>query len=392
MLRATKVRIYPTGQQTVFLNAQFGAIRFVYNRALDIKKHWYTHHQRSLSVKNDLKPLLAVAKKSGKYNWLSQYDAIALQQACINLDRAFQNFFDKKFAARYPRVKRKRGKQSSYHCTSVSFGDNWIKVPKCQPVKARIHRAIEGKLRSITLSRSATGKYYASLLVEDGLKTPSPITTVDENKVIGLDLGLTHLIVDSNFQKIDNPGFIKQSLGNLRRKQKKLSRKQKGSQGRARARLLVAKCHERTANARNHFQHILSKQLVDENQAIVVESLKVRNMLKNRRLSKHIADASWHSLGLKIGYKAKAQGKHKIEIDGFFPSSKIHNACGHKVESMPLSVRNWDCPCCGKKGIDRDQNAALNIKEQGILKLKAAGLTVSANGGLRKSVLATVAA
>ena len=136
----------------------------------------------------------------------------------------------------------------------------------------------------------------------------------------------------------------------------------------------------------------MSKQLVDENQAIVVESLKIKNMLKNRKLSKHIADAAWHSLGTKIAYKAKAQGKHKVEIDTFYPSSKIHYACGHKIDSLPLSIRKWDCPNCGTKHVDRDFNAALNIKQQGILKLKATGLIVSANGGLRKSAVPAVAA
>ena len=163
------------------------------------------------------------------------------------------------------------------------------------------------------------------------------------------------------------------------RLKKRKQKTEKGSAKRAQARTLVAKCHERTANARNHFQHTLSKRLVDKNQAIAVESLKIKNMLKNRKLSRHIADAAWHSLGKKIEYKAKAQGKHKVEIDTFFPSSKTHHGCGYNVDKMPLNIRHWDCPGCGEKGIDRDINAALNIKQQGILKLKAAGLTVSAN-------------
>ena len=379
MLKATKVRIYPTDEQACFLNQQFGAVRFAYNKGLHIISSQYKRHALSLNAKKDIKPLLAVAKKSRKYGWLKQYDSIALQQACINLDRAFKNFFDKKLTARYPRFKSKHGKQSSYHCTSVLLGENWIKVPGCKPVKARIHRNIEGKLKSITLSKTVTGKYYASLLVDDGCELPEQINDMDTSKVVGIDVGLTHLLIDSNEQKTDNPGFLKRAGENLRSKQKKLSRKQKGSAKRAQARTLVAKCHERTANARNHFQHTLSKRLVDENQAIAVESLKIKNMLKNRKLSRHIADAAWHSLGKKIEYKAKAQGKHKVEIDTFFPSSKTHHGCGYNVDKMPLNIRHWDCPGCGEKGIDRDINAALNIKQQGILKLKAAGLTVSAN-------------
>lgn len=392
MLKATKVRIYPTPEQVDYLNQQFGAVRFVYNKGLHIISSQYKRHALSLNAKKHIKPLLAVAKKSRKYHWLKQYDSITLQQACINLDGAFKNFFNKKLAARYPKFKSKHGKQSSYHCTSVAVGDDWIKIPKCQPIKARVHREINGKLKSITLIRTSTGKYYASLLVDDGIAKPELINDLDDGNVVGIDVGLTHLIIDSNEQKIDNPRFLNLAARNLRRKQKKLSRKQKGSAKRAKARTLVAKCHERTANARNHFQHTLSKRLVDENQAIVVESLKIKNMLKNRKLSKHIADAAWHSLVAKIAYKAVAQGKHKVEIDTFYPSSKVHNACGHKVDKMPLSVRKWDCPACGMKDIDRDINAALNIKQQGILKLKAAGLTVSANGGLRKTAISAAAA
>lgn len=392
MLKAIKVRIYPTAEQADFLNQQFGAVRFAYNKGLHIISSQYKRHGLSLSAKKDIKPLLVVAKKSRKYGWLKQYDSIALQQACLNLDRSFKNFFDKNISARYPRFKSKHGKQSSYHCTSVSFGENWIKVPKCKLIKARIHRHIEGKLKSITLSKTVTGKFFASLLVDDGCTLPEPVHAIDSSKVLGLDVGLTHLMVDSNAQKTDNPRFLNRAAKNLRRKQKKLSRKQKGSATRAKARKLVAKCHERTANARNHFQHTLSKRLVDENQAIVVESLKIKNMLKNPKLSKSIADAAWHALGVKIEYKAKAQGKHKVEIDTFFPSSKTHHACGYKVDYMPLNIRHWDCPNCGVKGIDRDVNAALNIKRQGILKLKAAGLTVSASGGLRQSALSAVAA
>src|SRR5690554_4856128 len=281
MLKATKVRIYPTPEQAEFLNRQFGATRFVYNKALHIISSQYKRHGLKLKAKKDLKPLLAVAKKSRKYHWLKDFDSIALQQACINLDKAFQAFFDPKLPARYPKFKRKHGKQSSYHCMSVSAGENWIKVPKMKPIKARVHRELDGKLKSITLSRTVTGKYYASLLVEDGLETPAPLHTVDT--VLGVDMGLTHLAIDSEGNK--------------------------------------------TANPRADFQHNLSRQLIDENQAVVVETLKVKNLLKNRKLAKHIADASWFSLIQKLEYKAKAQGKYLVKVDQWFASSKTCSCC-----------------------------------------------------------------
>ncbi|MYL23171.1 IS200/IS605 family element transposase accessory protein TnpB [Halomonas alkaliantarctica] len=376
MLKATKVRIYPTPEQAEFLNRQFGAVRFVYNKALHIISSQYRRHGAKLRAKKDLKPLLAVAKKSRKYHWLKDYDSIALQQACINLDRAFQNFFDPKLPARYPRFKRKYGKQSSYHCTGIKVGEGEIKIPKLTPIKARLHREIAGTLKSITLTRTTTGKYYASLLVDDGAKAPAPLQNLQ--MVIGLDMGLAHLAIDSRGHKVPNPRFLKRARANLRRKQKALSRCQKGSKGRAKARLKLAKAHEHLANARADFQHKLSRQLIDDNQAVVVETLKVKNMLKNRKLAKHIADASWYSLIQKLAYKAEAQGKHLVKIDQWFASSKTCAGCGHKVADMPLKVRTWDCSGCGTQGIDRDINAAINIRQQGIIKLKAEGLSVSA--------------
>ena len=390
MLRATKVRIYPTPEQAEFLTAQFGAVRFAYNKALHIKTHAYRLHGINLSPKKDLKPLLAVAKKSRKYHWLKLYDSIALQQAVINLHTAFDRFFDPKVKAHYPKFKRRHGKQSSYHCVSIKMLDGAIKLPKMQPIKAKLHREITGTVKSITVSFSATGKYYASILVDDGRETPQPIHSIDT--VVGIDLGITHFAIESHGRKEANPRFIKRAESNLRRKQRQLSRKKKGSANRAKARLIVAKAHEKVTNARSDFQHKYSRTLVDENQAVIVETLKSANMMKNRKLAKHIADASWHSFVLKLEYKAKEQGKHVIKLDQWYASSKICNDCGFKVKDMPLSVRIWNCPKCGRVGIDRDMNAALNIRDKGIFELKAAGRAVTACGGARHSWSYQVAA
>ena len=389
MLKATKIRIYPTQGQADYLMGQFGAVRFAYNKALHIKSHFYKRRGISLNAKMDLKPLLAVAKKSRKYAWLEQYDSIALQQAVINLHRAYKNFFDPKLAARYPTFKRKHGRQSSYHCTSVAVLDGAIKIPKLDPIPAKVHRSIEGKVKSITLSLSRTGKFYASILVDDGLSSPEKPATIDQ--VVGLDLGLTHFLTRSDGHKEANPGFVKRAQGNLRRKQKSLSRKSKGSANRAKARLTVARCHEKVANARADFQHKLSRQLVDENQAVIVETLKSANMMKNRKLAKHIGDASWNSFVIKLGYKAKSAGKHLVKLDQWFASSKTCNSCGFKVEKMPLNIRSWQCPSCHNHA-DRDWNAAMNIRDRGIINLKAAGHVVTACGGLRKTCYSQAAA
>ncbi|MGL4826748.1 MAG: RNA-guided endonuclease TnpB family protein [Vibrionaceae bacterium] len=371
MLRATKVRIYPTQEQAEFLMAQFGAVRLAYNKVLCLKSHMYRKHGVTLNPKKDIKPLLAVAKKSRKYHWLKQYDSIALQQAVINLHQAFDNFFNPKLKAKFPQFKRKHGKQSSYHCVGVKVLAGAVKLPKIQPVKANIHREITGTVKSITVSLSKTGKFYASILVDDGVEAPSLLHTV--SKVTGVDLGLSHFAIESSGRKTANPRFVKRAEKNLRRKQRQLSRKTKGSANRAKARLLVAKCHEKVANARADFQHKLSRTLVDENQAVIVETLKSANMMKNRKLAKQIADASWHSFVIKLEYKAKERGKHLVKLDQWYASSKTCHCCGKKMDEMPLSVRKWDCPSCGAADIDRDLNAALNIRDKGILELKAAG-------------------
>ncbi|QUM80007.1 IS200/IS605 family element transposase accessory protein TnpB [Moritella sp. 5] len=375
MLRATKVRIYPTADQTEFLNAQFGAVRFAYNKALHIKKHFYSVKGMSLAVQKDLKPLLAKGKKSRKYSWLKQYDSIALQQAVINLDGAYKRFFDKKLKAGFPTFKRKHGKQSSYHCTSVKATDNTIKIPKLSAIKARIHRELVGTLKSITISRSASGKYFASLLVKSDEATP--VKPKHITSVSGYDLGLTHYLIDDRGNKTANPRFLVNACSNLRRKQKALSRTKKGSRNRSKARLKLALAHERVSNARNDFQHKLSKRIIDDNQAVIVETLKSSNMLKNRKLSRHISDASWSAFVDKVAYKAEMYGVHLVKCNQWFASSKTCSCCGDKVKDMPLNIRHWSCPSCNTQH-DRDINASKNIRHYGIIKLKADGLTVSA--------------
>lgn len=391
MKRATKVRIYPTVEQQVLLDRQFGAVRFVYNKALAIMSHRYRVHGQKLNATKDLKPLLAVAKRSRKYSWLKEFDAIALQQACRNLDTAFKNFFNPNHTARYPKFKRKHGEQSSYHCTGkTGFDGQSITIPKIGRIAAKIHRQVEGTLTSITVSKTVTGKYFASLLIETSEVAPAAIGELDACAIRGIDVGIASLVSCDDGIKIENPRFVTRAAKNLRRKQKALSRKQKGSANRAKARMIVAKCHERLANARHDFQHKLSKQLIDENQAVVVETLKVKNMMKNRRLAKAIGDASWHSLLEKLNYKAEQSGKHLVKIDQWFASSKTCSCCGEKRDTLALSVRAWTCACGAVH--DRDTNAAINIKQQGIFQLQAAGLVVSAHGGERKSGLLPAAA
>ena len=389
MLKATKVRLYPTIEQQAALSFQFGAARWAYNYALDWRSNAWKESGESVTRRMTLDKLVEL-KRDDETAWLKGADSQALQQSLLHLDNAFDRFFKKQ--ARYPKHKSKRGKQSISYPQRVKVvdGDN-LYLPKVGNVKAVLHREIAGKIKTVTVSRSLTGKYYASILCDNGELAPKAISDMDADAVIGADMGLSHLLVTSEGYKEGNPRFLKQAEVNLRRKQRSLSRKVKGSANRSRARALVANVHERVKNARNDFQHKLSKRLIDDNQAVCVETLKVKNMLKNRKLAKHISDASWSGLLRKLGYKAMWAGKHLQQVDQWFASSKKCSVCGTIAEAMPLDVRVWECESCGAKH-DRDINAARNIRQQGILKLKAAGLSVSACGGLRKTGLFPAAA
>ena len=244
-------------------------------------------------------------------------------------------------------------------------------------------------IKTVTVSRSTTGKYYSSVLTDTPEQLPDPIKKVDT--VVGIDFGITDILTTSDGHKESNPRYLRKAEKNLRRKQKSLSRKKRGSARRTKARLLVAKAHERVKNSRNDFQHKITRKLTDESQAVAVEDLAVGNMVKNRHLAKAISDAGWHSIRQKLGYKLERKGGHLVVIDRFFASSKRCSVCSKTNSGLKLAQRTWVCPTCGVL-LDRELNAAENIRQEGVLKLKAEGLSVSAHGGLRKTeILSAVA-
>ena len=382
MLKATKVRLYPTSEQRRSLAFQFGAMRWAYNQALQWRREAWKEKRESITRRMTLDRLVEWKRAEGT-EWLKEADSQALQQSVMHLDVAFSRFF--KGQCRYPRFKNRHGRQSMSYPQRVKVVEGCaLYLPKVGAVRAVLHRPLVGRIKTVTVSRTATGKHYASILCDDGQTPPEPVKALAQENVIGLDMGLAHLVVASTGEKQDNPRFLKCAARNLRRKQQSLSRKVKGSANRNKARVLVAKAHERTAHARNDFQHKLSRRLVDENQAICVETLKVKNMLKDRRMAKSISDAAWGELVRKLDYKAIWSGKRLVRIDRWYPSTKTCFRCASKIEGLPLSARQWTCPACGAEH-DRDLNATLNIKQQGILKLRAEGLSVSACGGLRKT-------
>ena len=373
MIRAIRIRLYPTPDQKKYLAGLFGAVRFCYNKALYLKTHFYKVKGVNLHPIHDLKKLIAIAKKSKKYAWLAEYDCMALQESVRNLNKAYGRFFKKE--AGYPRFKSRRGEQSSYHCTGVSAGDDFVKVPKMKKIKAVMHRKIEGKVKSITLSMDACGDYWASVLYEDGLPEAVPATCVRQTKTVGVDVGIETFGTCSDGEKIKSPKALKRAEKKLKKAQRTFSRKQKGSKNREKARKRLARLHRKVKRRRSDFLHKTSRRLVNDNQALIFETLKIQGMMKNHHLAKAIADAGWAEFMRQCEYKAKHEGRIFAKIGTFFPSSKTCSTCGHKLKELSLATRSWTCPHCGAHH-DRDINASLNIKQEGIRMLKAAGLTV----------------
>jgi putative transposase len=371
MHQAYKFRIYPTAEQQTYFTGAFGCCRWFWNYSLNLCQQTYKDTGKGLS-RSAIQGLLPSLKK--EYPWLTNAYSQSLQVVALNLSTAYKNFFDKRCG--FPSFKSKHGRQSISYPQNVKVGDSSIKLPIIGEVHCVIHRTLDGTVKTATISKNTDGKYYASILVDDGLETPQS----DANgKVIGLDVGLIDFAVTSDGSKYTNPKHLKKHSRNLKRKQQKLSRKQKGSNTRHKAKKLVARVHSRIKRVREDFLHKLSRKIVDENQVIAVENLNVKGMVGNHCLAKAISDAGWGMFGTMLKYKAEKLGKIYLEIDRFFPSSKTCNNCLHKVSEMPLKVRHWDCPKCHSRN-DRDINAAKNIRDEA-LRIIALGTSASASGG-----------
>ena len=374
MLKATKVRIYPTDAQAIQLAKDFGATRWLWNQSLAVMSKTYKETGKGVSA-YDMKKRIPELKK--EYLWLKETYSQCLQQSVLNLGQAFVNFFEGR--AKYPNFKCKFDRQSVQYPANVKVeSESAIKFPgNLGTVKAKIHRELpEGALKTVTISKTPDGKYYASLLIDDGLETP---TVSSEGKAIGIDLGLIDFAVTSDGSKYANPKHLKKHAKNLKRKQQKLAKKVKGSNTRHKARKLVAKVHSKIARVRLDFLHKLSRKIVDKNQIIVVEDLAVKNMVKNHNLAKAIADASWSKFCTMLKYKAEFEGKTYVEVDRFFPSSHLCSETLLPIPKMGLEVRFFDCPHCQLRH-DRDINAAVNIRNEG-LRILALGISASANRG-----------
>lgn len=360
MFKAYKYRLYPNEKQKEQIIQHVGSCRFIYNWALDKKIKMYNTEGKHLSRFELQKELVHKLKKENE--WLNDINAQSLLGALINLESAFTGFFRKKGG--FPKFKSKKNTIQSFHIPQnckVDFQNNTVKLPKIkQPVKARLHRKFNGKTKTATISMTRTGKIYISILVDDEKEQPEK-QSFDSDSTTGIDVGLTHFATLSNGEKIDNPRLLKNSITRLKVLQKRMSKKKKGSNNRNKARLKVAKQHEKIANQRKDFLHKLSHRLISENQAIAIETLNVTGLMKNHHLAQAISDVSWGEFFRMLEYKAEWHGKTLLRIGQFKPSSKICNVCGHHNHGLTLANRKWHCPGCDTLH-DRDINAALNIK------------------------------
>ncbi len=372
MKHVVKVRIHPTVEQEQVLSNAFGCARWYWNNSLNATNELYKETGKGLSQIGMNSRLPALKKE---YEWLGETYSQVLQSVSLNLSRAFINFFEGR--ASFPTFKSKNDNQSIQYPQKVQIvGGDHLKFPgKLGVVSAKIHRKFDGKIKTVTVSMNHAGKYYASLLFDDGLPD---VEISSDGKAVGIDVGLTHFAITSEGSKFDNPKPLKKRARNLKRKQQKLSRKQKGSNRQKKARRIVARVHEGIANSRKDFQHKLSRKLVNENQVIIVENLAVKNMVKNHCLAKAISDCGWSEFTRQLKYKAEKDGKTYLEIGRFFPSSKTCHVCLNQVGSLSLDVRSWTCSSCQTKH-DRDVNAAINIRDEG-LRLLALGTSATANG------------
>lgn len=366
MLRAYKYRIYPTEEQKVLFAKTFGCCRFVYNWALNLKITACKERKETLG--NVYLTNLMKSELKAEHEWLSEVNSQSLQSALRNLDTACTNFFRNTKTVGFPRFKLRKDRQSflcPQHCR-VDSEKGTITIPKAKDIPAVLHRKFKGTVKTVTVSMTPSGKYFASVLVDTAIQELLT-TPVENDTALGIDLGIKSLAICSDGRTFGNPKNLQRSLDRLKLFQKRLSRKQKGSANRNKARIKVARLQEHIADSRKDNLYKITRSLTHDSQVrtICMEDLNVKGMQRNHHLAQAVGDASFGMFLTLLEYKCKWYGVNLIKIDRFAPSSKTCGKCGCLYKGLKLSERSWTCPECGTHH-DRDLNAACNIKEFGL--------------------------
>ena len=360
MQKGVKFRAYPNKEQKRLINKTFGWCRLVYNKGLIMRRDSY---KNGIEVGySQTCSMLTALKKQKDFEFLKEPDSMALQQSLKNLDQGYKNFFEKR--ANYPKFKSKYDSHQSYR--TLNQGNNiriigkYIKLPKLGYVKIKVTMKVE-HIKNVTVVRTPTDKYFVILNVDF-----EPKSIINKGCSIGLDMGIKEFYTDSNNRKVFNPKFLEKTTRKLVRAQRKLSRKQFGSHNRNKQQVKLARIHEKIVNQRNDFLQKQSTQLILENQIICIETLRIKNMMRNHKLARSIASVSWFKFFTMLKYKGKWYGNQVIEIPTTYPSSQICSCCGYKNPLIKnLAVRVWECPKCHTKH-DRDVNASINILKKGL--------------------------
>lgn len=371
MRKAAKVRLYPSQVQKQLLAQQFGCSRFWWNKALGLQYAHRSEQGRWLK-RTELNAMLPGLKK--ELPWLSNCYSQVLQATTKHLEQGLKNWFEGR--AKKPRFKAKKNKQSISFPQNVKVERDYLKIPKIGLVKAKFTKEIEGTVKTVTISVTPSGKYYAAVGLDLG---DVEVKQSTDGTVTGIDLGLKDYVTCHNGTEtysIKHPKWLKKHERNLRYQQKKLSRRKKGSKRRNKARQLVARVHERLSNTRQDFLHKLSRKIIDDSQVVVVENLNIKGMVKNRKLSKAITQSGWGMFLNFLSYKLEQKGGVLVEVDRFFPSSKMCSNCGYIHKELELKDRYWTCNQCSTHHL-RDVNASHNIRAEG---MKILGLGHSLRG------------
>lgn len=350
------------------LAQHFGCSRWWWNYGLNQCIETYKATGKGLS-QSGLNSLLPKLKKEKDTEWLGDCYSQVLQSVSLNLSRAYQNFFEGR--AKYPRFKSKHHRQSIQYPQKVKQIEDALKFPgKLGTVKAKIHRPLDGAIKTVTVSKCPSGKYYASVLMEYEGDYPA---SNGAGKVIGIDLGIKDFAITYDGEKTSkypNPKHLSKYERKLAVKQRIAARKHKGSNRRRKANKIVARVYERVSNVRQDYLHKLSRKIVDNNHVVVVENLNVKGMVRNHKLASSISDTGWGIFVNFLNYKLERSGGKLVEINRWFPSSKLCSNCHYQITELPLDVRTWTCPSCGTHH-DRDGNAAMNIRAEGIRMLSS---------------------